>query len=87
MSDLLAAEKAVKEQRARVLGYLQRSGLSTARATANLDLLIAAVRHHDAETARDFAEQEDGHLLNTAATAYVQGIRDAADRINPEETP
>jgi len=33
---------------------------------------------------RAFAEQEDGHLRSTSATVYVQGIRDAADLIDPE---
>lgn len=35
---------------------------------------------------RAFAEQEDGHLGSTSATVYVQGIRDAASLIDPEET-
>ncbi|MFJ6667451.1 hypothetical protein [Streptomyces sp. NPDC091383] len=32
---------------------------------------------------REFAEQEDAHLRTTSASVYVQGIRDAADRIDP----
>lgn len=48
-----------------------------------VDALIAAVRHHDAEVVRDFAEQEDRRRWTTSATVYVHGIRDAADRLRP----
>jgi hypothetical protein len=52
-----------------------------------LDALEAAVRHHDAEVVRDFADQEDGLLVTPKAAVYVQGIRDGADRIAPKEGP
>lgn len=52
-----------------------------------LAALVAAVRRHDAEVVREFADQEDGQLTSLCAASYVKGIRDGADRIRPEVTP
>lgn len=41
--------------------------------------------HRLAEKQRAFAAQEAAHLRSTSATVYVQGIRDAADLIDPEK--
>jgi predicted secreted Zn-dependent protease len=60
-------------------------GASERDARRMVDHLIAAVRAHDAEIARDFAEQEDGHLNTLCASTYVKGIRDTADRLQSEE--
>lgn len=76
MTALTDAEKAVKEARARMLGYLQRSGLSTARANANLDNLIEAVRRHDAEIVRDMDPIE-------IALAGQYAGNDIAERLSP----
>lgn len=49
-----------------------------------IDALLRDHAHELAERQRGFAEQEDAHLRSTSATVYVQGIRDAADLIDPE---
>lgn len=87
MSELSDATRDVRDARGRLVGYLQRAGLSTARANANLDVLVTAIQRLNAEVARDFAEQEDGLLDTPESAAYVKGIRDTADRIHPKETP
>lgn len=85
MTALSDAERAVAEARDALIRRLRPWSSDPAEADATTDALIAAVRAHDAEIACEFAEQEDGHLHNTAATAYVQGIRDTANRIAPKE--
>jgi hypothetical protein len=68
------AARGVEEARTRLSVYLQQAGgLSTARVGANLDVLIAAVRRHDAETVR----AEGHHWSGEAGQAILQ----TADRI------
>lgn len=52
---------------------------------AQKDQFINDFAHELAEEQRAFAAQEDAHLKSTAATVYVQGIKDAADLIDPKE--
>lgn len=46
--------------------------------------LIGAFTRELAEKQRGFADQEDAHLTTVGASYYVQGVRDAADLIDPE---
>jgi hypothetical protein len=62
----------------KVSGALRREEISV-----EANKLIDAFAHELAEKQRAFAEQEDAHLRSTSATIYVQGIRDAADLIDP----
>ncbi|GFH34268.1 hypothetical protein [Streptomyces pacificus] len=48
---------------------------------AKADELVAGLRGEIAASLREFADQEDAHLAHTSASAYVRGIRDAADRV------
>ncbi|WUH94499.1 hypothetical protein OG900_33085 [Streptomyces sp. NBC_00433] len=94
MTALDDAAQAVEEARSRVRNALCDPpthpptggvGMIWSDATPLVDALITAVRHHDAEVAREFADQEDGLLAMPKAAVYVQGIRDGADRIEPKE--
>jgi len=85
------AAKAVKYARASLLRELRNPaewvsgehGCDDRESERLTDALIAAVRHHDAEIVRDFAEQEDRRRWTASATVYVHGIRAAADRLRP----
>ena len=77
------AEQAVTEARSRVIAYLTSAGLSTPRATANADALIAAVRDHDEEIVRAEALRDD--TGTDADNAYNQAIDDATNAL--KETP
>lgn len=48
---------------------------------AKADELLSTLKREIAASLHEFAEQEDAHLATTSATVYVQGIRDAADRV------
>lgn len=81
MTALSDAELAVVEAREALLARI-------AQPETGIDLIAhleAAVRHHDAEIVREFADQEDGLLAMPKAAVYVQGIRDGADRIETKE--
>jgi len=71
------AEQAVAEARGRVIVHLTNAGLSTPRATANADALIAAVRHHDAET---ILEDSKSPLVQQGGK-FHSGMHHAADLI------
>lgn len=87
MTALFDAEQAVAEARRDVHEYFVLLAATEAdKARAAVARLEAAVRHHDAETVRDFAGQLRAATYGKAA-AYVKGIRDTADRIDPKETP
>lgn len=85
MSALSDAEKAVTEARQEVREFLWPLPAPEAdRARDAIGRLEAAVRLHDAEIVRDFAEREDKRTWTTSGTVYVHGIRGAADRLRPE---
>ncbi|MFG3660220.1 hypothetical protein [Streptomyces sp. NPDC047706] len=48
---------------------------------AKADELVTGLKEEIAASLREFADQEDAHLAKTSASVYVQGIRDAADRV------
>ncbi|BBB01108.1 hypothetical protein RVR_8363 [Actinacidiphila reveromycinica] len=87
MTALSDAAQAVEEAREALLLrlFMAVGAYDHARDEALLDTLVAAVRRHDAETVREFADQEEGLLAQPKAAVYVQGIRDGADRIHTEE--
>lgn len=87
MTALSDAERAVAEARSALIRRLHPWTVPPGQADEITDALIAAVRHHDAEKVRDFAEQEDRRRWTTSATVYIHGIRAAADRLHPEWIP
>jgi hypothetical protein len=59
-----------------IIHYLkEKVGLTKA------DELVGTLKREIAESLHQFADQEDGQLTTTSASAYVQGVRDAANRI------
>ena len=81
MNALSDAEKAVAEAREPLLARLGMAvgNYDRARDEGLVDKLIAAVRHHDAETVRTEGHQWSGE----AGRAILQ----TADRIDPDATP
>lgn len=66
--------------RARLIAYLQQTGLSTARAEANVD----AFAHELAERIR--RERDDADVPGSPATPQIiRGMSHAADLIDPVE--
>ncbi|WNI19224.1 hypothetical protein [Actinacidiphila sp. ITFR-21] len=88
MTAVSDAERAVAEARRDVHEYFVLLAAPNAdQARDAVSRLEAAVRAHDAETVRDFADQEDGLLTSLCAASYVKGIRDGADRIDTTTAP
>lgn len=79
-------------QRDRLLAYLRESGLSTARAEANLDAFaheLAEQIRQDAQSRhdRDFSDNRIFRLRGAQAAADLIDARRGAGSVRPDEEP